>query len=128
VRLSDGANWALLVLYVLGFKAAHSASQARSCACTRTQHGATVLAGGQSVALLIIVKQGGRWAMRFACENPTFVEKLIIVDMTPVIYPLSSYDGIRDILRMMASIDLHSLKSRKEADTQASTVIKVRTT
>jgi esterase len=63
--------------------------------------------------------------MKFACENPNFVEKLIVVDMAPVQYPPTSYISINQILTFLNSLDIKNLKSRKDADTQASAIIKV---
>lgn len=55
---------------------------------------------------------GGKAAMRFSIEHPDMVEKLVVVDIAPRYYPPHH----QTILEGLKSIDVHSLKSRKEAD------------
>jgi esterase len=55
---------------------------------------------------------GGKVAMRFACEYPDLVERLVIVDIAAKAYP-----SLNDVeFRAMLSIDVGELSSRKEAE------------
>ncbi len=55
---------------------------------------------------------GGKTAMKFAVDYPDFIDKLIVVDIAPKQYP----PGHQVIFEALASIDLHQIKSRKEAE------------
>lgn len=55
---------------------------------------------------------GGKTAMKFAQNNPDYVNKLIIVDIAPRHYEVHH----QTILDGLLSIDLEVVKSRKEAD------------
>ena len=55
---------------------------------------------------------GGKVAMRFACECPDLVERLVIVDIAAKAYPL--YNDAE--FRAMLSVSVSELSSRKEAD------------
>ena len=55
---------------------------------------------------------GGMTAMKFAFEYPHRLEKLIVVDIAPKIYPVIH----QDIIRGLASIPIDTIKSRKQAD------------
>ncbi|MCK5776035.1 MAG: alpha/beta hydrolase, partial [Bacteroidales bacterium] len=55
---------------------------------------------------------GGKVAMKFAIENPSFTSKLIIVDIALRSYALS--ENNKSILDVMRGIDLSTLNSRKE--------------
>lgn len=57
---------------------------------------------------------GGKVAMQFATKYSDKVEKLIVVDIAPKYYPPHH----RDIFEGFHSVDLKTLKSRKDADTQ----------
>jgi esterase len=62
---------------------------------------------------------GGKTAMRFALTFPELVEKLIIVDIAPRAYP--AYHD--EILNALSSLDLRSLKSRTEMESQLASSI-----
>ena len=55
---------------------------------------------------------GGKVAMRFACEYPELVERLVIVDIVAKAY--SSFNNVE--FRAMLSIDVGELSSRKQAE------------
>lgn len=55
---------------------------------------------------------GGKTAMQFALNYPDMVDKLIIVDIGPWVYP----SGHQDIFEALFALDLDKLDSRKEAD------------
>jgi len=57
---------------------------------------------------------GGKIAMQFALDNPDYVEKLVVADIAPVQYPAHH----NHIIEGLKSIDLPSISSRKDADTQ----------
>jgi esterase len=57
---------------------------------------------------------GGKTAMNFAATFPEKVEMLIVADIAPRYYPIHH----QTILEGLNSIDLKSIKSRKEADEQ----------
>ena len=55
---------------------------------------------------------GGKLAMKISCQCPEIVNKLVVVDIAPKMYPGShdnDYEAMRDL-------DLPSLRARKEAD------------
>ncbi|MFK7903926.1 MAG: alpha/beta fold hydrolase [Chitinophagales bacterium] len=54
---------------------------------------------------------GGKTVMQFAVENPSRIEKLVVVDIAPVDYPA----GHEDIFKALFQINIDELKSRKEA-------------
>lgn len=62
---------------------------------------------------------GGKTAMRFATSYPDAVDKLIVVDIAPKFYPPHH----SQIFEGFHSVQLESLKSRKEADEQLAQVI-----
>ena len=55
---------------------------------------------------------GGKVAMRYACENPAVVEKLIIVDIAAKLYPPHHDNEFRAMKRIATA----ELTSRKEAE------------
>lgn len=59
---------------------------------------------------------GGKTAMQFALDYPDRVDKLVVVDMAPKVYP-AGHDEIFDALR---SLDLDKLESRSAAAEQLS--------
>lgn len=63
---------------------------------------------------------GGKTAMEFAVKYPDLLEKLIVVDIAPVSYPVH-HDHI---IEAMESLDLENIESRKMADRQLSRQIK----
>lgn len=67
---------------------------------------------GLDMVYLMGHSMGGKTAMKFACTYPRKVEKLIVADIAPRYYPVHH----QQILEGLNSIDLSSIKSRKEAD------------
>ena len=63
---------------------------------------------------------GGKVAMQFASMYPEQLEKLIVVDMAPKDYPGDQFDFIEKLL----SVNLAEMKSRKEAETELTAIIK----
>jgi len=57
---------------------------------------------------------GGKTAMNLAMNHPELIEKLVVVDIAPKIYPPHHADVIAGLL----SLDLENLQSRQEADGQ----------
>lgn len=57
---------------------------------------------------------GGKTAMVMALENPQLVEKLVVVDVAPTRAPGTA--ETEDLVAALRSVDLSSVKSRKEAD------------
>ena len=58
---------------------------------------------------------GGKVAMRFALENPDFVKRLVVVDITLKAYgPRKSH---KKIIEAMQKVDLSEAKSRNEVET-----------
>ena len=55
---------------------------------------------------------GGKVAMQFAVDNPEKVEKLIVVDIAPKVYPA----GHEAIFRALLSLKLDKITSRKMAE------------
>jgi pimeloyl-ACP methyl ester carboxylesterase len=59
---------------------------------------------------------GGKVAMMFALENPAFVKKLIVIDISTRAYgPRESH---KKIIHAMKSVDLSSVTTRKEVEEQ----------
>ena len=56
---------------------------------------------------------GGKVAMRFACDYPSLLSGLAIVDIAPRDYPPEHHVPT---LEALLSLDLHSIDSRKNAD------------
>jgi len=69
--------------------------------------------------LLLGHSMGGKVAMQFALDHPQRVEKLIVVDIAPVLYP-PHHD---EVFAGLKSVDLNSLGSRRDADLQLQTSI-----
>jgi pimeloyl-ACP methyl ester carboxylesterase len=57
---------------------------------------------------------GGKTAMNLATKHPELIEKLVVVDIAPKIYPPHH----ADVLAGLLSLDLENLQSRQEADDQ----------
>lgn len=70
-------------------------------------------------APLIGHSMGGKTVMRFAATYPSFVSKIVVVDISPRFY-LRHHDTILDALH---SIDLATLQSRQEADNKVAAFI-----
>lgn len=62
---------------------------------------------------------GGKTAMQFALDHAEKLSKLIVADMAPKYYPPQHDKVIEGLL----SIDLHAIKTRKEAEEQLSKYI-----
>ncbi len=62
--------------------------------------------------IIIGHSMGGKAAMLFALQNPTLLDKLIVVDIAPKEYPVH-HDTILEGLK---AIDLKTLESRSKAD------------
>lgn len=63
---------------------------------------------------------GGKVAMQFAAMYPEMLDKLIVADMAPKDYPGKQFDFIKKLL----TIDLGSMKTRKEAEAALRTIVK----
>lgn len=70
---------------------------------------------------------GGRTAMTFASKYPELVDKLIVVDVSPVSYGPKHYDYHLGLMRELKKLDLNVIKSRREAEHEATKFIPVRT-
>jgi len=57
---------------------------------------------------------GGKVAMNLAIRHPELIEKLIVVDIAPKVYPPHH----ADVLAGLLSLDLGKLETRQEADNQ----------
>lgn len=69
--------------------------------------------------ILIGHSMGGKTAMRLALDQPSLIEKLVVVDIAPVVYE-HSFGGY---VEAMQAIDIKSLSDRREVDDRlASTV------
>lgn len=75
---------------------------------------------GISKAHVLGHSMGGKVAMYLACRFPHLVTRLIVVDIAPKHY----LPHHQQIFEGLYSVELPTLKSRKEADTQMSTTIK----
>ena len=63
---------------------------------------------------------GGKVAMRFSCDHSSRVEKLIIADIAPRVYPAEHHIPTLDAL---LGLELSSVHSRKDADDRLSELI-----
>lgn len=63
---------------------------------------------------------GGKTAMKFAVDNPDKVQKLIVADIAPVKYQ----EGHKVIFDALFSVDLSTVKSRKDVEAQLALTIK----
>lgn len=55
---------------------------------------------------------GGKVAMQFAIDNASFLDKLIVVDISPKYYPLHH----QSVLEALQAIDFNFIKTRREAE------------
>lgn len=69
---------------------------------------------------------GGRTVMSFASKYPELVDKLIVVDVSPVSYGPKHYDYHLGLMRDLKKLDLNTIRTRKEAEAEASKYIDVR--
>lgn len=63
---------------------------------------------------LIGHSMGGKVAMKFAQNYPEYVEKLVVIDISPKYYPIR-HDSVLDALQ---SVDFKRIKTRKDAENQ----------
>lgn len=69
--------------------------------------------------ILLGHSMGGKVAMRFAAENENYLDKLIIADIAPKLYPPHH----SDIINGLKSIDFDKISTRKDADEMLTKVI-----
>jgi esterase len=62
--------------------------------------------------ILLGHSMGGKVAMQFALQHPELIAKMIIVDVAPKYYPPHH----QDVLSGLNAVDLHLLKTRKDAE------------
>lgn len=70
-------------------------------------------------AIILGHSMGGKTAMNFACLYPERIEKLIIADIAPRVYPSHHHT----ILEALSSMDFKYIKNRNEAALHLSTFI-----
>ncbi len=66
-------------------------------------------------AIILGHSMGGKVAMRFALENPDYISKLIVVDISLRQYPARDYH--LKVIRAMKRVDFSKVKSRQEVET-----------
>ncbi|MEH6823106.1 MAG: alpha/beta fold hydrolase [Motiliproteus sp.] len=69
--------------------------------------------------LLLGHSMGGKVAMQFALDHPHRLQKLIVVDIAPVLYPPHH----NDVFAGLNAVDLSTLGSRRDADVQLESAI-----
>ena len=69
--------------------------------------------------IIIGHSMGGKVAMKFALENPSMLQKLVVVDIAPRAYPVH-HDGI---LRAFGDIELAGKARRQEIDAELATFV-----
>ncbi len=65
-------------------------------------------------AVILGHSMGGKVAMRFALENPDFLSKLIVVDISLRQYPARDYH--LKVIRAMKKVDFSIIKNRQEVE------------
>jgi len=63
---------------------------------------------------------GGKTAMVAALVDPAAVERLVVVDIAPIVQPAASFAGY---IRAMRALDLGAIGRRRDADTALATAI-----
>jgi esterase len=63
-------------------------------------------------SILMGHSMGGKTAMQFAMDHVTYLNKLIVVDMAPKVYPLHH----QSVLEALQAVDFNVVKSRKEVE------------
>ena len=58
---------------------------------------------------------GGKTAMVLALHYPELVDKLVVLDVAPVLIASDTNDG-EDLVQALKSLDLSSFQNRREAD------------
>jgi esterase len=81
---------------------------------------AAMQARGYQRYALIGHSMGGKVAMVAALMEPRAVEKLAVVDIAPVTYPMSPY---RAYVRAMRALDLRAVTRRREADARLAEIV-----
>jgi pimeloyl-ACP methyl ester carboxylesterase len=76
--------------------------------------------------ILLGHSMGGRTVMTFASKYPELVEKLIVVDVAPVSYGSEHYGYHLDLMRNLKKLNLDEIRTRKQAEAEASKFIDVR--
>ncbi|MEE9169854.1 MAG: alpha/beta fold hydrolase [bacterium] len=66
---------------------------------------------------------GGRIAMRFALSNPSAINRLVVVDISPQNRPSANIQFLPDVLETMQRLPLSELQTRKEVDKRLSKVV-----
>lgn len=69
--------------------------------------------------VLVGHSMGGKVAMMVALRHPALVERLVVADMSPVLYPLeddSSTGGVLGYARMMRDLDISAAEKRSDVE------------
>lgn len=73
-------------------------------------------------AVILGHSMGGKVAMRFALENPDYLSKLIVVDISLRQYPARDYHS--EVIQAMKKVDFSIVESREEVESVLSEDIK----
>ena len=71
--------------------------------------------------ILLGHSMGGKVAMRFALENPDFIKKIVVVDISLKAYPPRKQH--KQIIEAMHAIDLSQVKNRREIEERLTPLI-----
>lgn len=82
--------------------------------------------GADGPVHLVGHSMGGKVAMALALRHPELIDRLVVVDISPV--ESSDMSEFRHLLAALATLDLEDLPSRTEADTRLTELIPNRTT